>query len=87
MGTNIQVCWEKFCRYWQVEPRLVPMAPGRLHLTGPEAASMSSTANWPEETSDELPGSIGSWLGARAYGGRSVRRLLLRSSAARARAA
>ncbi len=45
MGTNIQVCWEKFCRYWQVEPRLVPMAPGRLHLTGPEAASMSSTAN------------------------------------------
>jgi glutamate decarboxylase len=39
MGTNVQVCWEKFCRYWQVEPRLVPMAPGRLHLTGPEAAA------------------------------------------------
>jgi glutamate decarboxylase len=39
MGSNVQVCWEKFCRYWQVEPRLVPMAPGRLHLTGPEAAS------------------------------------------------
>jgi glutamate decarboxylase len=19
MGTNVQVCWEKFCRYWQVE--------------------------------------------------------------------
>jgi glutamate decarboxylase len=38
MGANVQVCWEKFCRYWQVEPRLVPMAPGRLHLTGPEAA-------------------------------------------------
>jgi glutamate decarboxylase len=39
MGANVQVCWEKFCRYWQVEPRLVPMHPGRLHLTGPEAAA------------------------------------------------
>ena len=25
MGANVQVCWEKFCRYWDVEPRLVPM--------------------------------------------------------------
>jgi glutamate decarboxylase len=39
MGANVQVCWEKFCRYWQVEPRLVPMVPGRLHLTGPEAVA------------------------------------------------
>jgi glutamate decarboxylase len=39
MGTNVQVCWEKFCRYWQVEPRMVPMAPGRLHLTGPGAVA------------------------------------------------
>jgi glutamate decarboxylase len=39
MGSNVQVCWEKFCRYWQVEPRLVPMVPGRLHLSGPEAAA------------------------------------------------
>jgi glutamate decarboxylase len=39
MGTNVQVCWEKFCRYWQVEPRMVPMAPGRYHLTGPGAAA------------------------------------------------
>ncbi len=37
MGTNVQVCWEKFCRYWDVEPRYVPMAPGRLHLTSEEA--------------------------------------------------
>jgi glutamate decarboxylase len=37
MGSNVQVCWEKFCRYWQVEPRLVPMEPGRLHLTGAAA--------------------------------------------------
>ncbi|HUA30236.1 MAG TPA: glutamate decarboxylase [Streptosporangiaceae bacterium] len=39
MGANVQVCWEKFCRYWQVEPRMVPMEPRRLHLTGPEAAA------------------------------------------------
>jgi len=39
MGANVQVCWEKFCRYWGVEPRQVPMEPGRLHLTGPEAAA------------------------------------------------
>ena len=39
MGANVQVCWEKFCRYWQVEPRLVPMEEGRLHLRGPQAAA------------------------------------------------
>src|SRR6266568_6350095 len=39
MGANVQVCWEKFCRYWQVEPRYVPMVPGRLHLRGAEAAA------------------------------------------------
>ncbi|MBO0810166.1 MAG: glutamate decarboxylase, partial [Actinobacteria bacterium] len=39
LGANAQVCWDKFCRYWQVEPRMVPMRPGRLHLTGPEAAA------------------------------------------------
>jgi glutamate decarboxylase len=31
------VCWEKFCRYWDVEPRLVPMDGDRFHL-GPEEA-------------------------------------------------
>ncbi len=39
MSANVQVCWEKFCRYWQVEPRLVPMEPERLHLTGEQAAA------------------------------------------------
>jgi glutamate decarboxylase len=36
-GTNVQVCWEKFCRYWDVEPRLVPVEGDTLHLT-PERA-------------------------------------------------
>ena len=39
MGANVQVCWEKFCRYWRIEPRKVPLEPGRLHLTGPEAVA------------------------------------------------
>jgi glutamate decarboxylase len=38
-GTNVQVCWEKFCRYWDVEPKLVPMEGDRYHLTAPEAAA------------------------------------------------
>ena len=38
MGINVQVCWEKFCRYWEVEPRLVPMEGDRLHLSADEAA-------------------------------------------------
>jgi glutamate decarboxylase len=33
MGANVQVCWEKFCRYWDVEPRTVPVEGDRLHLT------------------------------------------------------
>jgi glutamate decarboxylase len=40
MGTNVQVCWEKFCRYWDVEPRYVPMEPDRLHLGATEAAAL-----------------------------------------------
>ncbi|MBV8430492.1 MAG: glutamate decarboxylase [Solirubrobacterales bacterium] len=38
MGTNVQVCWEKFCRYWDVEPRQVPVEEGRFHLGAEEAA-------------------------------------------------
>jgi glutamate decarboxylase len=37
MGANVQVCWEKFCRYWDVEPRMAPMEGERFHL-GPEQA-------------------------------------------------
>ena len=40
MGSNVQVCWEKFCRYWEVEPRYVPMVPGRYHLGAAEAAAL-----------------------------------------------
>ncbi len=36
MGTNVQVVWEKFCRYWDVEPRYIPMEHGRYVITPEE---------------------------------------------------
>jgi glutamate decarboxylase len=33
MGSNVQVVWEKFCRYWDVEPRYLPMGKGRYVIT------------------------------------------------------
>ncbi len=39
MGANVQVCWEKFCRYWEVEPRLVPMEGDTFHLTAERAVA------------------------------------------------
>jgi glutamate decarboxylase len=38
MGANVQVCWEKFARYWEVEPRMVPMEGDRFHLTADQIA-------------------------------------------------
>jgi glutamate decarboxylase len=43
-GVNVQVCWEKFMRYWDVEPRLVPMEADRFHL-GPEEAAARCDEN------------------------------------------
>ncbi|MFS0698649.1 glutamate decarboxylase [Cellulomonas sp. 179-A 4D5 NHS] len=40
MGINVQVCWEKFANYWDVEMRLVPMEGDRFHLSADEAVAM-----------------------------------------------
>jgi glutamate decarboxylase len=40
MGINVQVCWEKFARYWEVEPRFVPMEGNRYHLSAEEALKL-----------------------------------------------
>jgi glutamate decarboxylase len=40
MGINVQVCWEKFARYWDVEMRLVPMEGERFHLSAEEAVKL-----------------------------------------------
>ena len=37
MGINVQVCWEKFANYWDVEMRLVPMEGDRFNLSAEEA--------------------------------------------------
>jgi glutamate decarboxylase len=39
MGINVQVCWEKFARYWDVEMRLVPMEGDRFNLSAEEAVA------------------------------------------------
>ena len=40
MGINVQVCWEKFANYWDVEMRLVPMEGDRLHMNAEEAVKL-----------------------------------------------
>ncbi len=37
MGGNVQVCWEKFANYFEVEARTVPMSGDRFHLDAIEA--------------------------------------------------
>jgi hypothetical protein len=39
-GINVQVCWEKFANYWDVEMRLVPMEGDRFHLSADEAVEL-----------------------------------------------
>ncbi|PKY12186.1 glutamate decarboxylase [Acidithiobacillus marinus] len=39
MGRNVQVVWEKFCRYWEIEPRYIPMKNNRYTLTPDEVLS------------------------------------------------
>jgi glutamate decarboxylase len=39
MGANRQVCWDKFCAYFDIEPRFVPLAQDRLHLDAATAVA------------------------------------------------
>lgn len=34
MSSAVQVVWEKFCEYWDVEPRYVPVSPDHIVLDG-----------------------------------------------------
>ena len=40
MGINVQICWEKFANYWDVEMRLVPMEGDRFILSAEEAVEL-----------------------------------------------
>jgi glutamate decarboxylase len=39
MGANVQVVWEKFCNYWEVDARRVPIEGDRLHLDAESAVA------------------------------------------------
>ncbi len=40
MGVNVQVCWEKFCNFWEVEARTAPMQGERYHLDAERALAL-----------------------------------------------
>jgi len=40
MGANVQVCWEKFARYFDVEPRYVPLESDRFVIGVDEAMAL-----------------------------------------------
>ncbi|MDX2345706.1 MAG: glutamate decarboxylase [Legionella sp.] len=33
MGSNVQICWDKFARYFDVEPRVIPIKPNQYIIT------------------------------------------------------
>ncbi|MPM48248.1 Glutamate decarboxylase [bioreactor metagenome] len=39
MSSAVQVCWEKFCNYWDVEPRFVPISEDHKVLDGHDLES------------------------------------------------
>jgi glutamate decarboxylase len=39
VGANVQVCWLKFCRYWEVEPKTVNIRKGRTTLHPDDVAA------------------------------------------------
>jgi len=44
MGTNTQVCWHKFVRYWDVEDRSIPLE-GNRYVMDPEKAAAACDEN------------------------------------------
>ena len=40
MGSHVQICWEKFCRYWDIEPREVPVEGNRFVMSPEEMVKM-----------------------------------------------
>jgi glutamate decarboxylase len=44
LGSNVQVVWEKFCRYWDVEPKYLPVEKGR-YVISPEQVTAAVDEN------------------------------------------
>ena len=40
MGVDVQICWEKFANYWEVEMRLIPMEGNRFHISAEEVIKL-----------------------------------------------
>ena len=62
MGVNVQVCWDKFCRYWDVEPRWCPWrataitsVPRRPRRTATRTRSAWSRSSGPRSTGATSP--------------------------------
>ena len=39
VGANVQVCWHKFCRYWDIEPKEVPIRKGETTMHPEDVAA------------------------------------------------
>lgn len=40
IGSNVQICWKKFCRYWEIEPRYVYCEGDSFHLDAKKAVAL-----------------------------------------------
>ncbi|MFZ9036283.1 MAG: glutamate decarboxylase [Francisellaceae bacterium] len=40
IGSNTQICWDKFARYFDVEPRIIPIAKDRYYITAEDVAPL-----------------------------------------------
>ena len=69
MGTNTQVCWHKFVRYWDVEERSVPLEGDGL-VTDPERAAAAcatrTPSGWSPSWAAPSPATTRTWRGLSA---------------------
>ncbi|WP_133137561.1 glutamate decarboxylase [Legionella rowbothamii] len=40
MGADVQICWDKFARYFDVEPRIIPLQKGKYVITAKDVESL-----------------------------------------------
>lgn len=40
MGANVQICWDKFARYFDVEPRIIPLKVDKYTITADDVAPL-----------------------------------------------
>ena len=59
LGANVQVVWEKFCRYWDVEARYIPIQHGRYVISPEEvvARSTRTPSGWWRSSAPPTPAS------------------------------